>query len=604
MSIVVMYLASQFLPTNKKNPSMKILPPSSSRLRGICLFAAFASLVLPAFGANVDWNGTTTGNWAVGGNWVGGNPPVDNTTTDDAYFTGTGDYTVSLTANRSVRRFYVTGTANPIFDFGIYTLTAPSLGSINGGNASLVSGTISTIWYQGYRNSGSTFTISGSNAAVTTSTSLVGYGDTAALNGNSNTLIVQNGGRFTGSSTSSLGVLTSAAGTDVTANQNKIEVTGAGSTFEITSVGGINIGFINGGTNTGRQASNNEVVINNGGEFITQLMYVGRLAASTVGVSTGNSVTIGGTGTGSVLNLQPSVSASALHIGFGGATNNIVRVNAGGAIEANGTNLRVYSSTGNVLRVFGGEIKDAGTILVEGKMFLGAGGSVTANQITVTASGRFGDKSDAATAGFTSGTLVLGAMTYNPAVMFSVGDNSGSTPAIYNMAGGVHSFGGGITIEESEGRLTGNGTIQGIGGGNTTLTVNGMLAPGNSVGTINLTGNLVSGANAVFNFEIASLSDFDQLNITGTAAFDGTLNLTLLNGYMPNVGNSFALFEFASSSGSFALNLAALDAGKLWDTSQLYSHGLLSVVAIPEPSTAILLAVAGLTGWLRKRNRR
>jgi len=581
---------------------MKTNSPDSQRIPFLLIALGIILFDSEVKGANVTWDGTTTGNWAVGSNWAGGNAPVDNTTTDDAYFTGTGDYTVSLTANRSVRRFYVTGTANPIFDFGIYTLTAPSLGSINGGNASLVSGTISTIWYQGYRNSGSTFTISGSNAAVTTSTSLVGYGDTAALNGNSNTLIVQNGGRFTGSSTSSLGVLTSAAGTDVTANQNKIEVTGAGSTFEITSVGGINIGFINGGTNTGRQASNNEVVINNGGEFITQLMYVGRLAGT--GVSTGNSVTIGGTGSGSVLNLQPSVSAHSLHIGFGGATNNIVRVNAGGAIEANGTNLRVYSSSGNVLRVFGGEIKDAGTILVEGKMFLGAGGSVTANQITVNASGRFGDKSDAATAGFTSGTLVLGAMTYNPAVMFSVGDNSGSTPAIYNMAGGVHSFGGGITIEESEGRLTGNGTIQGIGGGNTTLTVNGMLAPGNSAGTINLTGNLVSGSNAVFNFEIASLNDFDQLNITGTAAFDGTLNLTLLNGYMPNVGDSFALFEFSSSSGSFALNLASLDAGKLWDTSQLYSHGWLSVVAIPEPSTAMLLAVAGLTGWLRKRNRR
>ena len=578
------------------------------RIRGIFLAAGFASFILPpsaVLAANITWSSAASGDWATGANWTGGVAPADNTTTDDAYFDDNGTYTVSLAADRNVRRLYVTGSANPEFAFGIHTLNAPSLMWIQGGSASLTSGTIATVLWQGYRASNSTFTLDGLTANVTSNGGLVGYSD-STQSSDSNTLFIRNGADFTSATTFSIG-LVAAAGVNVSSSGNKTEVTGAGSTFSSPSAGGINMGFINGGSNTGRTANNNSIVINDGGEVSTQILYVGRQAPATAGTgtSTGNSVTIGGTGTGSVLNIQSSASPFSLNIGFGGATNNMVTVNAGGEINMNGMSTRVYGSTGNVLRIFGGAYSGTGgKILVENsaKMYLGAGGSATANEIEVLANGRFGDKSDAANAGFTSGTLILTTMTYRPTVAFSVGDNSGTTPAIYNMNSGVHSFGGGIVIEESEGRLTGNGTIQGLSAADTTLTVNGLLAPGNSVGIINVTGNLLSGSSAVFNFEIAGLASFDQLNMTGNAAFAGTLNVSLINSFNPGQGDSFDLFDFVSTSSPFdALNLPSLGGSLSWDTSTLYTDGIVSVV--PEPSIIGLLTVCGLGLALLRRRR-
>jgi hypothetical protein len=45
---------------------------------------------------------------------------------------------------------------------------------------------------------------------------------------------------------------------------------------------------------------------------------------------------------------------------------------------------------------------------------------------------------------------------------------------------------------------------------------------------------------------------FDQLNITGQATLDGTLTVHLINGFVPESGNGFAVVTFGSGSGAFA----------------------------------------------------
>jgi len=47
-------------------------------------------------------------------------------------------------------------------------------------------------------------------------------------------------------------------------------------------------------------------------------------------------------------------------------------------------------------------------------------------------------------------------------------------------------------------------------------------------------------------------TDFDQLVVTGRAMLDGTLNVMLINGFIPNPGSSFEIMIFADASGSFA----------------------------------------------------
>ena len=48
-------------------------------------------------------------------------------------------------------------------------------------------------------------------------------------------------------------------------------------------------------------------------------------------------------------------------------------------------------------------------------------------------------------------------------------------------------------------------------------------------------------------------SDFDQLNISSLATLDGVLNITLIGGYIPNLGDSFVIMTFTSRSGEFAI---------------------------------------------------
>ena len=102
-------------------------------------------------------------------------------------------------------------------------------------------------------------------------------------------------------------------------------------------------------------------------------------------------------------------------------------------------------------------------------------------------------------------------------------------------------------------------------------------------------------------------SGYDQLDISGLATLNGTLDLELLNGFSPSTGESFTLFN-GRTTGSFAqIGLPTLSNGLSWNTSNLYTNGTISVT--PEPSTFALLVATGGIGlivaaWRRRRGRR
>ena len=81
----------------------------------------------------------------------------------------------------------------------------------------------------------------------------------------------------------------------------------------------------------------------------------------------------------------------------------------------------------------------------------------------------------------------------------------------------------------------------------------------------------------------------------------GLLDVELIDGFTPQVGESFEVFD-GNISGTFSqLSLPALGNGLSWDTSDLYTNGTISVV--PEPSTLVILAAGaiGLVGYGRRR---
>lgn len=108
---------------------------------------------------------------------------------------------------------------------------------------------------------------------------------------------------------------------------------------------------------------------------------------------------------------------------------------------------------------------------------------------------------------------------------------------------------GGITSINNQGTvsnlilddLTGTGEIT----GNFDITVNNLLSPGNSPGTLNLP-TLTLGTSATTLLEIESPSNLDQINVAGAAFLDGDLDIVLLSGFVPS---ALEAFNFINAGG-------------------------------------------------------
>lgn len=130
-------------------------------------------------------------------------------------------------------------------------------------------------------------------------------------------------------------------------------------------------------------------------------------------------------------------------------------------------------------------------------------------------------------------------------------------------------------------RITIPGYVKGVG---TFDNVNftGTFSPGLSP-TISIVGSIAFSPTSTLLMEFGSTapgSGYDQLQSSGTIAFDGTLVVSLINGFSPSQGQSFNLFDWVSTSGTFDdLQLPTLGSGLAWNTTQLYTAGILSVAA-------------------------
>ena len=87
---------------------------------------------------------------------------------------------------------------------------------------------------------------------------------------------------------------------------------------------------------------------------------------------------------------------------------------------------------------------------------------------------------------------------------------------------------GGSTLTLNGGTLSGVGTI------NASVVNAAEISPGASPGTITVNGNYTQTSAGVMKIELGGAppgTQFDQLNVTGTASLDGALNVSLINGF-------------------------------------------------------------------------
>ena len=107
-------------------------------------------------------------------------------------------------------------------------------------------------------------------------------------------------------------------------------------------------------------------------------------------------------------------------------------------------------------------------------------------------------------------------------------------------------------IDFAGGSVYGNeGTLQG------TVLSNAALNIGDApmlVGQMAILGNYTQLANGSLTFDIAGPANgqYDQLNLSGNAQLNGLMTVDLLHGYVPQIGNTFDIMNFASASGTFS----------------------------------------------------
>lgn len=171
---------------------------------------------------------------------------------------------------------------------------------------------------------------------------------------------------------------------------------------------------------------------------------------------------------------------------------------------------------------------------------------------------------------------------------------------------------GTVTVADGA-TLGGSGTI----GGATIIQNGGILAPGNSTGTLNFGNGLTLNSTSIINMEINN-STHDLINISsGSIAYNGTLNL-IFSGAI-DTGTNITLFSGSKTgsftsivgsgsygSGSFNSGVWTLTSGgQLLTFTQSTGSFSVTAAAVPEPSTyAALLGALALAGTIAHRRRR
>lgn len=131
-----------------------------------------------------------------------------------------------------------------------------------------------------------------------------------------------------------------------------------------------------------------------------------------------------------------------------------------------------------------------------------------------------------------------GAVSLNNAVLNAASFVNTGTLALDNAAVNAGAF-----TNDTGGHLSGNGTIS-VGSGAGVLLNNGTIAPGGdgATGLLSITGGYSQSATGTLSIDIAGAGNVDTLNYSAQSlSLDGTLQTTLLNGYVPTLGTSFAV---------------------------------------------------------------
>ncbi len=125
----------------------------------------------------------------------------------------------------------------------------------------------------------------------------------------------------------------------------------------------------------------------------------------------------------------------------------------------------------------------------------------------------------------------------------NIGMNLGGT-----ITGGTLSF-------DSNSKLFGNGTVTGNVINSGGILIGESSNPGNNSDTLTIDGDYTQTSTGTLEIDIGGLdpgTEHDQLVVSGVATLDGLLDISLINGFVPAIGDNFDVVPFGARVGDFA----------------------------------------------------
>ncbi len=151
-----------------------------------------------------------------------------------------------------------------------------------------------------------------------------------------------------------------------------------------------------------------------------------------------------------------------------------------------------------------------------------------------------------------------------------IGTNTKLDAQFVNIEGGVLRGSGTVFV--------GTGPVNGV-----VRNLGGRVEPGNGVGKLSITGdfsNLDNGTLAIQLGGTTAITQYDVLAMSRFAFLDGTLEVSLANGFMPAVGNMFTFLTTAADGVFGEFENLLLPAGFQWDVDYLASSVVLKVIGL------------------------
>jgi len=208
----------------------------------------------------------------------------------------------------------------------------------------------------------------------------------------------------------------------------------------------------------------------------------------------------------------------------------------GGTLQFNGAN--IVTNAANIILAGSGKIVNQTATNALTNFVNNTGSFTLQNNASLTTAGAF---SNAAT------------LTINSGSTFTVGGTG-----MFTQTAGKTTDNGTLTLQSSGTLSLNGGSLFGSGTINGALTSSGTITPGGSstaTGILTDKGAYTQNSAGALDISIGGTTagtQYDQLNSTASAKLGGTLTTNLINGFVPTVGQSFAIMNFSSETGTFA----------------------------------------------------